>query len=183
MSVIVNLFRMVAKEGFPPEYIATRLNETVSENNENGMFCTMFIGEIDVQSGKLLYCNAGHNPPVMMTRKLNSTTPTTPEFVEMEANAPIGLWPGMEYEGEEMESIMDMPLFIYSDGLNEAENCQQEQFSDERLLEILEKTPFESSRQMIELLIAEVEKHRNGAEPNDDLTMLCVKILRTNNDH
>ena len=114
MSVIVNLFRMVAKEGFPPEYIATRLNETVSENNENGMFCTMFIGEIDVQSGKLLYCNAGHNPPVMMARRLNSTTPTAPVFVEMEANAPIGLWPNLVFKGEVIEHIKGRPLMLSS---------------------------------------------------------------------
>ena len=98
----------------------------------------------------------------------------------MQPNAPIGLWPGMEYEGEEVECIMDIPFFVYSDGLNEAENRQQEQFSDERLLELLQTTPFESSRQTIEMLEAEVEKHRDGAEPNDDLTMLCVKIIRNN---
>jgi serine phosphatase RsbU (regulator of sigma subunit) len=71
-------------------------------------------------------------------------------------------------------------LFVYTDGLNEAENRQQEQFSDERLLEIIQQTPFESSEQTIELLRSEVEKHRDGAEPNDDLTMLCVKVTNIN---
>lgn len=70
-------------------------------------------------------------------------------------------------------------LFVYTDGLNEAENRQQEQFTDERLLQILEATPFESARQKVELLKAEVEKHRDGAEPNDDLMMLCVEVKRT----
>jgi serine phosphatase RsbU (regulator of sigma subunit) len=102
----------------------------------------------------------------------------TSEFLEMIPNAPIGLWPGMEYEGEEIADISNRPLFVYTDGLNEAENRQQEQFTDERLLEILEKTPFESSKQTIELLRNEVEKHRDGAEPNDDLTMLCVKVIK-----
>ena len=67
---------------------------------------------------------------------------------------------------------------LYTDGLNEAENRQQEQFSDERLLEILQTTPFESSSQMIEMLREAVEAHRDGAEPNDDLTMLCVKVKK-----
>ena len=102
----------------------------------------------------------------------------TTEFIEMIPNAPIGLWPELEYEGEEIADISNRPLFVYTDGLNEAENRQQEQFSDERLLEILQTTPFESSKQTIELLRTEVEKHRNGAEPNDDLTMLCVKIIK-----
>jgi len=103
----------------------------------------------------------------------------TTEFVEMIPNAPIGLWPGLEYEGEEIADITGRPLFVYTDGLNEAENRQQEQFTDERLLQILETTPFESARQTVELLKAEVEKHRDGAEPNDDLTMLCVEVKRT----
>ena len=88
--------------------------------------------------------------------------------------------PEFEYEGEEIEDISNRPMFVYSDGLNEAENRQQEQFTDERLLEILETTPFESSKQTIELLASEVEKHRDGADPNDDLTMLCVKVIRNN---
>ena len=94
----------------------------------------------------------------------------------MVPNAPIGLWPELEYEGEEIADINDKPLFVYSDGLNEAENRQQEQFSDERLLEILQTVPFESSKQTIEMLKDLVEKHRDGADPNDDLTMLCVKV-------
>jgi serine phosphatase RsbU (regulator of sigma subunit) len=92
-------------------------------------------------------------------------------------NCPLGLWPGFEFEGEEIETIMDRPLFVYTDGLNEAENRQQEQFTDERLLDILAHVPFETSQQTIEMLRAEVEKHRDGAEPNDDLTMLCVKVI------
>ena len=90
-------------------------------------------------------------------------------------NAPIGLWPGLEYEGEEIDSIKGRLLFIYTDGLNEAENRQQEQFGDDRLLAILRNTRFDSARQVIESLQAEVEQHRNGAEPNDDLTMMCLR--------
>ena len=73
---------------------------------------------------------------------------------------------------------MDQPLFIYTDGLNEAENRQQEQFTDERLLELLESRHYESARQTVEMLREEVEKHRDGAEPNDDLTMLCFKVKK-----
>ena len=96
-------------------------------------------------------------------------------------NAPIGLWPGLEYEGEEIADITNKPFFVYSDGLNEAENREQEQFSDERLVELLKTTTFESAQQTIEMLKAEVEKHRDGAEPNDDLTMLCLKVKKSNN--
>jgi sigma-B regulation protein RsbU (phosphoserine phosphatase) len=94
----------------------------------------------------------------------------------MVPNTPIGLWPGMEFIGEEIDTIKGRTLFIYTDGLNEAENRQQEQFGDDRLLEILRTTPFDTAQSVIDTLKAEVEKHRNGAEPNDDLTMMCVKI-------
>ena len=65
---------------------------------------------------------------------------------------------------------------VYTDGLNEAENPQQEQFGDDRLLEVLRRTNFENAQQVIESLKQEVEAYRNGAEPNDDFTMMCVKV-------
>ena len=67
-------------------------------------------------------------------------------------------------------------MLIYTDGLNEAENPQQEQFSDDRLLEVLRRTNFENAQQVIESMKQEVEAYRNGAEPNDDFTMMCVKV-------
>ena len=174
MSVIVNLFRMVAKEGFPPEYIATRLNETVSENNENCMFCTMFIGEIDMQNGKLLYCNAGHNPPVMMARRQNGITPSNPVFVKMVSNAPIGMWPNYVFKGEVIENIKGRPLFLYTDGLSEAEDGEQLQFGDDRILDVIASQPFTGARQLVERLSESVRQHVGDAPQSDDLTMLCI---------
>jgi serine phosphatase RsbU (regulator of sigma subunit) len=65
---------------------------------------------------------------------------------------------------------------IYTDGLNEAENPQQEQFGDDRLIEILRHTHFDTAQQVIDNLKAAVETHRNDAEPNDDLTMMCLRV-------
>ena len=172
MSQATRLFRALAKQQLMPAEIATRLNAELTESNDSGMFVTMFIGLADLSTGHLHFCNAGHNPPVLL--KDGDAV-----FLEMEPNAPIGLWPGLEYEGEQIDTIMNQPLFIYTDGLNEAENRQQEQFSDERLLELLKQTPFESSQQIIGFLKEEVEKHRDGADPNDDLTMLCLKLCNT----
>ena len=172
MAQATRLFLTLAKQQMMPADICTHMNDALSgEDNETCMFVTMFVGLVDLQTGHLNFCNAGHNPPVLLR---DGQT----EFIEMIANAPIGLFPGMEYEGEEIENITNCPLFIYTDGLNEAENRQQEQFTDERLLEILQTTPFESSQQTIELLREQVEAHRDGAEPNDDLTMLCVRVIK-----
>ena len=172
MAQATRLFRTLAAQKMQPAEIATHINDALSgDDNEQGMFVTMFIGLVDLTTGHLHFCNAGHNPPVLIG---DGKT----EFIEMIPNLPIGLMPEFEYEGEEIADISNQPLFVYTDGLNEAENREQTQFSDERLLEILETTPFESSRQTIELLASEVEKHRDGADPNDDLTMLCLKVIK-----
>ena len=166
MAQATRLFRTLAAQKMMPAEIATQINDALSgEDNERGMFVTMFIGLVNLNTGHLDFCNAGHNPPIV-----------DGEFIEMIPNAPIGLWPGLDYEGEEIADITDKPFFVYSDGLNEAENREQEQFSDERLVELLKTTPFENAQHTIEVLKAEVEKHRDGAEPNDDLTMLCLKV-------
>ena len=176
MAQATRLFRTLAAQQMMPAEIATRINEALSgEDNETGMFVTMFIGLVDLSTGHLWFSNAGHNPPVLLADGKAS-------FIDMIPNAPIGLWPGLEYEGEEIDCITDKPFFVYTDGLNEAENRQQEQFTDERLLEMLEQHPFQSSRQTVEMLRDAVEAHRDGAEPNDDLTMLCVKVMKQDNN-
>ena len=92
----------------------------------------------------------------------------------MESNAPIGLWEGLEYEGEEIDTIKGRPLFIYTDGLNEAEDRQQRQFGDDRLLDLLRQTRFASAQQVVESMAEAVSQHRAGAESSDDLTMMCI---------
>ena len=172
MAQATRLFCTLAAQEMMPAEIATRINNALSgEDNETGMFVTMFLGLLDLKTGHLDFCNAGHNPPVLLRDG-------KPEFVEMIPNAPVGIIPELDYEGEEIADITNCPLFVYTDGLNEAENRQQEQFTDERLLELMEQVPFESCQQTIEMLREEVEKHRDGAEPNDDLTMLCVKFIK-----
>lgn len=171
MAQVTRLFQTMAKQGLQPAEICTRINDALTgEDNENYMFVTFFLGLIDLTNGHLSFCNAGHNPPVI------GGTPSHGDFLQMESNAPFGLWPGLQYVGEEIDSIKDRPLFIYTDGLNEAEDHHQQQFGDDRLLSILRNTHFESSQQVIETLAQEVEKHRNGAEPNDDLTMMCIRV-------
>jgi len=173
MSQATRLFQTLAKQGLQPAEICTRINNALSgDDNQNGMFVTCFIGLIDLNSGHLSFCNAGHNPPVIGGSESHG------DFLEMEANPPFGLWSGVEYIGEEIDTIQGRPLFVYTDGLNEAENQEQEQFGNERLLSILRNTHFESSRQVVETMTAEVETHRNGAEPNDDLTMMCIRVTK-----
>ena len=171
MAQATRLFQTMADQGMLPAEICTRMNKVLGgDDNVNGMFVTMFVGMLNMDTGHLHFCNAGHNPPVIGGGANHG------DFMQMEANAPIGLWPDLQYVGEEIDSIKGRPLFIYTDGLNEAEDPEQRQFGDERLLSILRNIHFDTAQQVIETLAADVATHRNGAEPNDDLTMLCLRV-------
>ena len=87
MAVAVNLFRNVAKEGFPPEYIATRLNDTLAADNESGMFVTMFIAEINLSTGQMNFCNAGHTPPLIVDRPIEQHEPCRPKYLATHPSA------------------------------------------------------------------------------------------------
>ena len=172
MAQATRLFQTLARQGMQPAEICTRMNDALAgEDNQNQMFVTFFLGLVNLQTGHLSFCNAGHNPPSI------GGSPSHGDFLEMKANIPIGLWPEFEFAGEEIDTIKGRPLLIYTDGLNEAENREQQQFGDDRLLDILRNTNFQSSRQVVETLTAAVSQHRNGAEPNDDLTIMCIQVV------
>ena len=171
MAQATRLFQTLAKQGMMPAEICTRMNDALSgEDNDSGMFVTFWLGLVDLSTGHLHYCNAGHNPPVIGGGEHHG------DFLKMKSNAPIGLWSELKYEGEEIDTIKNRPLFIYTDGLNEAQNPQREQFGNDRLLDALRHTSYENAQQVIESLKHEVEAFRNNAEPNDDLTMMCVNV-------
>ena len=171
MAQVTRLFRTLANQMIQPADICTQMNEALSgEENQTCMFVTLFIGLVDLKTGHLSFCNAGHNPPVIGGGEHHG------EFLQMLPNFPIGVMPGLEFQGEEIDCIKGRPLFIYTDGLNEAENREHYQFGDDHLIDILRNTHFDTARQVVETLAAKVEEHRDGADPNDDLTMMCLRI-------
>ena len=171
MAQVTRLFRTLANQQMAPVDICTHMNEALSgDENPTNMFVTIFVGLVDLQSGHLSFCNAGHNPPVIGGGEHHG------DFLKMLPNIPIGVMSGFQFQGEEIGNIKGRPLFIYTDGLNEAENRQFEQFGDDRLIDILRSTHFDTARQVVETLATEVERHRDGADPNDDLTMMCLRI-------
>ena len=166
MAQATRLFRTLAAQQMMPAEICTRMNDALSgEDNESCMFVTFFLGLVNLKTGHMDFCNAGHNPPIIGG-----------SFLQMTPNAPIGMCPGLEYKGEEIECVMNETLFVYTDGLNEAENNEHQQFGDDRLLEWIKRETAGSAQQTIERLKDEVDRHRAGAEPNDDLTMMCLRI-------
>ena len=91
-------------------------------------------------------------------------------------NAPIGLWPGLVFEGQQLDDIRGQRLFLYTDGLNEAEDNWQNQFSDKIMLSLLIGHPTYDSEKTIQMFKHEVAEHVGNADPSDDLTMMCIKI-------
>lgn len=176
MAVAVNLFRSVAKEGFTPTQIATRINSTLSADNYNSIFVTMFIAEIDLETGRMDFCNAGHNPPVIVNNQLKPGNPNRAYYIDMESNAPVGLWPELKYIGESIDNIKDHTLLIYTDGLTEAENEEGEQHGEERLLKLMSKDEFVNAESTVNKILGDVATHVGSADQSDDLTILCLKI-------
>ncbi len=164
MAEVTRMFRTLVDGKLMPNAIANRLNHALAEDNDQGMFVTMFIGLLDLKSGRMEFCNAGHNPPL-----LNG------EYMKMEANAPIGLWPELKFEGEEVGDMHGKTLFIYTDGINEAENSNKEQFGDARLKALLQND-LGNARETSETIHRAVEEFVGGAEPSDDLTKMCIKM-------
>lgn len=164
MAEVTRMFRTLVDGRLMPDTIATRLNHALSEDNNQGMFVTMFIGLINLKTGQMEFCNAGHNPPLL-----------DGEYMQMETNAPIGLWPELEFAGEEVDNMHGKTLFVYTDGINEAENINKEQFGDERLQALLQND-LGDARQTSEFVHKAVEEFVGDAEPSDDLTKMCIKM-------
>lgn len=179
MAQSARLFRTLATEGMAPADIAFRMNNALAENNERGMFVTMFIGMLHLDTGRLDYCNCGHNPPILVGSEKGTVKSEkfAAVFLEMQYdNQPLGLWEDDPFEGETIADIRGRQLLVYTDGLNEAENTQHELLGNARLLELMADTANLDSRQVIDMLKEAVEEHRNGAEPNDDLTLMCISL-------
>ena len=176
MAQATRLFRILATMNMMPAEICNHINDALADGNSTLMFVTFFIGLIDMKTGQLDFCNCGHCAPVIGDGEGHAS------FIKMLPNLPIGISPKYKFKGEKIDNIKGKYLFIYTDGLDEAENLKLELFGKERLLEVLRGKIADKASQAIETMTAEVEKHRNGAEPNDDLTMMCINI-KNHNEH
>ena len=173
MAVTRNLFRIIAQQGHTPESIAMQINSVLSRDNEQGMFVTMFIGQIDLKDGVLRYCNCGHNPPVIVRKDGKA------EFIPVKyTNRPLGVWEEGEFQGETLGCIRGELLLCYTDGLNEAENMKQELLGNDTVIRLMTECARMPAEEVIRKLELEVERHRAGAIPNDDLTLLCLRLRK-----
>ena len=170
MSVTCRLFRTVASSIHEPSGIMKALNDALSESNESNMFCTAFVGVMDFNTGVLKYCNAGHNPPVIIDVEGNTTMlPVIP-------NLALGIWKDFDFEDQEIMIKKGSNIFLYTDGVNEAENVNKELFGEERMIECLAKYHSKSPRIIVEEMLNAIKAHAADTEQNDDITILCCKL-------
>jgi sigma-B regulation protein RsbU (phosphoserine phosphatase) len=169
MAVTRSLFRSVSAHETSPLRIVTLMNDSMSETNENNMFVTFFLGVLDLITGHLRYCNAGHNAPVRMG-------PEKAESLDVIPNLPLGVMSGMRYQEQETDLASGEGLFLYTDGLTEAENVDHVLFGDQKMLEAVSRHGGEKAGSQLKSMASEVKTHIHGCEPSDDLTMLVVRF-------
>ena len=166
MAVTRSLFRNISAYTQAPDRIVVAVNDALSDNNESSMFVTFFVGVLDLASGHLDYANAAHNPPLVLRGSEVSTLPC-------ESNIPVGVMPEWSYTVETLQMEKGDCLFLYTDGLNEAEDIDHQQFGMERVEQVA-KTTANTPQTLIEAMTSSVEQFVGNAEQSDDLTMLAI---------
>ena len=173
MAVTCTLFRNIATHVPEPHHIVETMNNYISENNDSNMFVTLFVGIIDLTTGHLLYCNAGHDAPFLITDDGQFSV------VHCDSNLPVGTLSDSSYTKQEAQLLPGATLFLFTDGLTEAENAQHEQFGEQRIADTI--TSFQGSpqellpQQLIETMTDAVRHFVGDTEQSDDLTMLAIR--------
>ena len=166
MATTLSQFRNVTTYEEDLEIIIQSINKATCANNETVIFVTFFVGVLDLQSGQLQYCNAGHNKPFFVSDSITEL-PAKPDL-------PLGIDDGVAYVVREHVVPTGSMLFLYTDGLTEAMNAQREQFGRKRLADNL-KSSLNCKNQIDEMTQA-VHEFVNNAPQSDDLTMLAIKV-------
>lgn len=168
MAIARSLFRTLSPQATSPATVVTEMNNSVSENNESNMFVTLIMGILDLQTGLLKLCNAGHNPLLFM--QPNGTV----SFLELKKNLFAGIMPNFQYEEDEVQLEKGTKLFLYTDGATEAENSAKELYGEERLKDILSAKHSDDVRSIVNTVISSIHEHVQEAEVSDDLTLLVI---------
>jgi phosphoserine phosphatase RsbU/P len=168
MAVTRTLVRSISDKEFSPSAIVSTLNKSLSSNNDSSMFVTFFLGVLDLETGSLTYCNAGHNPPVIIrcTGEVFMFEKTT--FV------PVGLFEEFTYGESSVEFRKGDKIFLYTDGVSEAENSDNKLFGEDSLLNVIERNTSAAPRELIQTMEKELSIHVCGYTQSDDITMMTI---------
>ena len=169
MAVARSTFRMLIVRESEPERIVTAMNDTMAQDNEEyNMFITMFVGVLDLPTGRMRYSNAGHKAPYVDGKPL----PVDP-------NLPVGVFANYSFSAQEAEIPSGSTIFLYTDGLTEAEDAKHNQYGIARMKEHLKA---DTARQLIEGMTASVKEFVGDTEQNDDITMLAIRYICPSSD-
>ena len=163
-------FRMAADMGLSPGEIVARINALLCKDNDTCMFVTLFVGRLDMSSGRLEYCNAGHVPLVVMRPGGGA------EFLSAERNVVAGIMDGYAYAMQETTFEPGTMLLAYTDGVTEAEQANHEQFGEKRLLEFAAAHAKDTPASFVENMERALDAFTAGAEQSDDITALAVRV-------
>ena len=171
MAVTRSLFRNVSQHVSKPSEIINDMNQAQSDGNDTNMFVTLFVGALDLKTGMLRYCNAGHDAPLLMGQDV--------KLLPCDCNLPIGVIAEFTFQQQEIQLERPTTLFLFTDGLNEAENIDHAQFGDERIEKIAESMVADGQLEPIQVIrhmTDAVHTFVGIAEQSDDLTMLAIEI-------
>ena len=170
MSVMHSLFRMVSESEDSPSRIMQALNKQLCRDNDANMFVTFFSGVLDLKSGKLRFCNAGHDRPLVVG--------DTVEELKAVSNLPLGVFDTTEFDEQECLLHSGTGIVLYTDGLTEAKDTQRQQFTLSRVKEVVSNCLDVSAEQLVSALENEVGNFTKGAPQSDDMTLLTIRYMR-----
>ena len=171
MAVSRTLIRATGLRGGSPADCLTYANRLLAAESVDCMFVTVFYGILNVRTGEIVYCNAGHNPPYLL--KQNGAV----EMLPMSANPMLGAIDGIDYQESTIKLDTGDALVMFTDGVTEAMNTSNEEFGEKRLEATLEEMIRQSCQQIIDAIREDVSAFTIGAEQSDDITMLAIKLL------
>ena len=183
MTQAMSLFRAYSKDEDMPNRIVSRMNRDLSENNETCMFVTFFVGILDLTSGLLRYCNAGHLPPIILRSKgekeSRSKGDEGAQLLPINPCYPVGLYADTAYLPQEVFIEPQSTILFYTDGLNEAMDADNNEFGDDRILDEVNGAIEAGQlvpKDLIDRMTQAVYAFVGDAEQSDDLTMLSIQF-------
>ena len=172
MAVCRTLLKVRAQDDLSPASIITHINDEISKENPNCMFITIFLATLNINTGRLTYTNAGHNPTLLRTKDRKVS------FLENIHGPAVGAMEGFAYESSSLDLKTGESLILYTDGVTEAHNPNNEMYSEERFINFIKNHDFSSSEKVLEDLFTELQSFEQGRPPFDDTTALCLKYLK-----
>jgi len=175
MAVSKTLLKATALKGIPPDNILSEVNNILVDESPSNMFVTVFLGILDTRNGAFEYSNGGHNPPYILTADGKASQ------LENVGGLILGAMKDMEYDSNIIMLKPGESIFLYTDGVTEAFNKEDEEFTDKRLLSSLINKNNLTSEDLIDALIKIIKEFTNETEQSDDITCLSLKYLKNNN--